>query len=79
MDMWQYESDNKKSIPLAIQYLTPAVYGEEWPHKTLKTIDISALVPIVSQIYKKHTSDAHKQLLLKIIEKLDGNEQNNKM
>ena len=79
MDMWQYESDNKKSIPLAIQYLTPVVYGEKWPHKTLKTIDISALAPIVLQSYKKQKSDAHKQLLLDIIEKLDGNKQNNKM
>ncbi|WP_206285880.1 alginate lyase family protein [Yeosuana marina] len=74
IDMWQYESENKKSLSLAIQYLTPVVKGKEWNHSTLKPIDLSYLLPIIWQISKKHNSQEYKKLLGKIIEESPQND-----
>ncbi len=80
MDMWQYESsDNKKSLSLAIQYLTSVVDGKEWNHNTLKPIDLSRLVPIISQLANKYNSEAYKNLLSKTLKIIEEDEQNPKM
>lgn len=46
-NMWHYTSENNKSLALAIDYLTPVVNCKKWNHKTLKSIDISELIPII--------------------------------
>ena len=73
MNMWQYESENKKSLTLALNYLTPVVEVEKWEHTTLKPIDLSGLVPIVSQIAYKSKSEEYEILLSKIINTIKKN------
>ena len=72
MNMWQYQSDNKKSLALAIGYLTPVVDGEKWKHSTLKSINLNNLIPIISKAFKNFNTQEYKVLLSKII---DGNKQ----
>ncbi|QDO94943.1 alginate lyase family protein [Formosa sediminum] len=63
MDVWAFETQHKKSLSLALQYLTPVVKGETWPHDTLKTIDTTDLIPIVSAFYDKYKTDPYYTLL----------------
>lgn len=79
MDMWQYESENKKSLSLAIKYLTAVVEGKEWRHNTLKPIDVSGLVPILSKLSYKYNSLEYKNLLLKTLKVIDKETENNRM
>lgn len=67
MNMWQFESKNKKSLSLAINYLTPIVEGKEWNHNTLKANDLSELVPIIYQMSRNYNSQEYKKLLSKIL------------
>ncbi|MEO9892975.1 alginate lyase family protein [Aurantibacter sp.] len=69
MDMWHYESDNKKSLSLALNYLIPVVEGEKWPIETLKPVDITGLVPIISKLAFKYKTRYYKKLLSNILEK----------
>lgn len=79
MNMWGFESEEKKSLSLAISYLTPVVEGEEWNHNTLKAIDLTGLVPIVAQIATTYNSEEYKALLSDILIVIEKNEQNNKI
>jgi hypothetical protein len=67
MDMWQYQSENKKSLSLAISYLTPVVTGKKWNHNTLKDINLSSLIPIISKASKNNNSEEYKILLSEIL------------
>ena len=80
MDMWQYHSENNKSLELAIGYLTPAVIGEKWKHKTLKPIDLTDLIPIVSAASKSGNSEVgYKKLLATILKQTEGTKQKDKV
>lgn len=76
IDMWQYKSDTNKSLFLALNYLVSVVNGKQWNYSTLKDIDFSELIPIISELAKKYNSEEYKNLLLKII---DSNTESNKM
>lgn len=67
MNMWQYETKDKKSLTLAINYLTPMVTGTKWPYETLKDINLSGLIPIISKAYKKENSKEYKKILVAIL------------
>lgn len=67
VDFWGFESIDKKSLSLAINYLIPIVEGEKWTHNTLKPIDVSGLIPIISKMAIKYNSEKYKLLLSKII------------
>ena len=77
MDMWQYESENKKSLSLALNYLTPVIDGEKWNHNTLNTIDLTRLVPIISIVSNKYNTPEYKELLSKSLKKIKENGQSN--
>lgn len=76
MNMWEYESKDKKSLSLAIDYLTPIVNGEKWNHDTLKKIDFKGLIPIISKASKKVDSEEYMYLLSKIL-KLNAQKKQN--
>ncbi|MEX1381790.1 alginate lyase family protein [Lutibacter sp.] len=79
MHMWYYKSENKKSLTLAINYLTPVIEGEKWRHNTLKAIDVSDLVPILSQSAANYKTNEFKNLLSKVVKIIDKNNQNDKI
>lgn len=80
MNMWQYQSADNKSLELAIGYLTPVVNGEIWNHKTLKPIDYTDLIPIISAASKNgNEKEKYKKLLSKILEKSEGTKQKAKV
>lgn len=76
MNMWEYESEDKKSLSLALNYLTPVVDGETWKHNTLKPINIKSLVPIISLAYNKFDTPEYRNLLLKSLKTIEEDEQN---
>ena len=76
MNMWQYQSENKKSLALAISYLTPVVDGEKWSHDTLKDIDLSSLIPIISKASKNENTQEYNSLLVKILKDSEQKKQN---
>lgn len=78
MNMWQYESYDKKSLFLAINYLTPVVGGKEWVHNTLKNVDISGLVPILSLIPTKFSTQVYKNILSDILSSIEEKEESTK-
>ncbi len=79
MNMWQYQSENKKSLSLAINYLTPAIDDEKWSHDTLKNIDLTGLIPILSKAFKNGNSQEYKRLLSKILTESKQNNQDDKL
>ena len=78
MNMWQYQSKNKKSLDLAISYLTPVADGKQWDHDTLKDIDLSDLIPIVLKASKNENTPEYKRILLQIL-KDSEKKQNNRL
>lgn len=79
MNMWQYKSESNKSLSLAIDYLIPVVNGEKWKHSTLNAIDLSSLIPIISKLVNKHTTEKYKAILFKIIEITDAKGESDKL
>ena len=79
MHMWHFESDNKKSLSLALNYLTPVIEGEKWSHNTINPIDLSYLVPILSQIVNNYKTDEYKNLLSKVLKIIEKNNKNDKI
>ena len=79
MDMWQYQSEDKKSLSLAISYLTPVINGEKWNHNTLKGIDLSGLIPIISKASKNGNTQEYKHLLVKILKDSQQKKQSNRL
>ncbi|WP_159023294.1 alginate lyase family protein [Formosa sp. L2A11] len=71
VNMWNYETENKKSLTLALQYLTPVTEGTKWRHDTLKTIDISYLIPIVSAFYDTYKTETYRTLLNSILAQIN--------
>ena len=59
MDMWYYKSKNKKSLALAINYLTPIIDGKEWPYTDIYGTDLSRLVSTLSRISKHSKSKTY--------------------
>lgn len=76
MHMWQYQSKNKKSLTLAINYLIPVVEGKKWNHDTLKEVDVSGLIPILLQASENENTPVYKTLLLRVLKDVE-NTQNN--
>ncbi|WP_400078735.1 alginate lyase family protein [Winogradskyella sp. R77965] len=79
IDMWQYKSENNKSLTLAINYLTPIINGEIWNHDTLKAIDLTDLIPILSKASQKRNSEDYRSLMSKILEETKQKKQNDKL
>ena len=75
----QYQSENKKSLLLAINYLTPSINGKKWNHNTLKNIDLIGLIPILSKASKKGNSQEYNSLLSKILAERKQKKQNDKL
>lgn len=67
IDMWHYKSENKKSLTLAIDYLTPVINGQTWHHNTLKAIDYTGLIPILSIASKNENYEDYKDILTTIL------------
>lgn len=67
MDMWHFESGEGKSLALAINYLTPVISGEDWPHPSLHGADLSYLVPILARMSAQTDSSEISGLLTKAI------------
>ncbi|MBT8317844.1 alginate lyase family protein [Lutibacter sp.] len=79
MDMWHYQSENKKSLQLAINYLTPTINGKKWNHNTIKNIDLTDLIPILSKASKNENSQEYNKLLSKILSERIQKKQNDKL
>ena len=76
MNMWEYKSENKKSLALAIDYLTPVINGKKWEHATLKEINIFSLAPILAKIPPKYNSKKYKSFLNKILQNINEEARN---
>lgn len=70
MDMWHFESDEKKSLSLALNYLTPAIRGEDWPHPSKNGINLSYVVPVLSRMCAHSESTEWDTLLTRTISML---------
>ena len=70
LDMWHYESESGKSLALAINYLTPAVDGASWPHNTLKEIDFTDLIPILTRASDHLSVEEYRRLLAKVVKEV---------
>jgi len=77
LNMWQYESTEKKSLSLAINYLTPVVNGEKWQHSNNYGTDISRLVSILTLMSQYTGSEEYSSLLTKVIQKMNENKTSN--
>lgn len=77
MDMWHYESDEKKSLALAVNYLTPVIRGEEWLHPDINSVSLSNLATILVRMSNKSTSKEYANLLTKVISIIEEKEQVN--
>lgn len=77
INMWEYESDNKKSLSLALNYLTPVVEGEKWKHTTLNSVNTGDLIPILSIASNQLNKSEYKKLLLKNLNNIDDTKKNN--
>lgn len=69
--IWNYTSDEGKSLTLAINYLLPATTGAHWPYKT-KGVQPSYIAPILSRMSKHSDNDKYPQLLHKILADLSA-------
>ncbi|WP_111707928.1 alginate lyase family protein [Lutibacter citreus] len=79
MNMWQFETENKKSLFLAINYLTPVLNGKKWNYNTLKPIDLSGLIPVIAKIPAKYNSETYKKALENILKITEEKDINNKL
>ena len=79
MNMWEFKSENNKSLSLAFNYLAQVVNGVKWNHNTLKTVDLTTLPPIISQFPSKFNSEKYSSLLKKALEIIEKNGQNDKL
>ncbi|CAH8283906.1 alginate lyase [Mariniflexile fucanivorans] len=68
MDMWNFKSKNKKSLALAISYITPIIDGKEWPYTDIYGTDLSRLVSTLSRMSKHSKSKTYSKLLSKTID-----------
>ena len=66
-DMWHYETEDGKSLSLAIDYLAPVVNGEAWPHPSISGVELPKLVPILARMSNNLESDKFADLLSKTI------------
>ena len=70
MDMWNFESEEGKSLALAVNYVTPIISGQDWPHASLHGADLSYLVPILVRMSAHTNSNEFSSLLAEAITKL---------
>ena len=71
MNMWNYKTENNKSLSLALQYLAPVVNGAEWKHNTLKTVNKTDLLPIVAAFFDTYKTEDYRTLLRSILAEVD--------
>ncbi|WP_339710799.1 alginate lyase family protein [uncultured Kriegella sp.] len=70
MDMWHFESDEGKSLALAINYLTSVISGEDWQHPSHRGVDLSYLVPILARASVRTKSKEFSNFLTQAINEL---------
>lgn len=63
MDMWNYKSNDGKSLSLAIDYLTPLINGDEWSHPSKYGADSSYLIRTLARVATKTNSKEYTDLL----------------
>ncbi|WP_299780902.1 alginate lyase family protein [uncultured Formosa sp.] len=71
LNMWTYETESKKSLTLALHYLTAVIDGAQWNHDTLKTVEVSNLLPIVSAFYDTYKTEEYRSLLKAILTQVE--------
>lgn len=71
MNMWHYESKEGKSLSLAVDYLTPLINGEEWPHPSKYGPDPSYLIRTLARMANNSNSKEYSELLTKILRTID--------
>lgn len=69
---WNYETDEGKSLKLALDFLLPVAEGEAWMYPS-KEIDLAYLVPVLGRAKGKIASDKYEvifqNLMFEILEK----------
>ena len=75
INMWDFESEEGKSLSLAINYLTPVIEGKSWSHPSMKGPNLSKLVPILARFSKNSTSNEFQKPLFKALKILLEKEQ----
>lgn len=74
LDMWNYKSEDNKSLTLAVNYLAPVITGEKWLYPDIHGVDLSNLVSTLVRISKNNPSNEISNLLSKTIAILIENE-----
>jgi hypothetical protein len=72
-DLWNYESSQKKSLKLAIDYLLPVVNGAEWSYPTFG-IDLSKMVRLLSYYSAQTENEEYLLALNKIVLEMSLND-----
>lgn len=73
INMWQYESAQKKSMSLALDYLCPVIRGEKWQFESIHEADPSHLAGILATMSAKLPSKGYANLLDKLLSDLQKN------
>ncbi len=74
IDMWQYTSEQGRSLKLAIDYLLPVTKGKKWEHPTKKGADVSYLVPILARVSSKTGDKEYKKTVKLVLQEIQENE-----
>ncbi|WP_372753999.1 alginate lyase family protein [Mariniflexile sp.] len=67
MDLWNYESENNKSLTLALEFLIPVIHGESWNYTEINGVDLSDLLPSLIRISNHIKSNRYTDLINKTI------------
>ena len=63
LDLWRYETDDGKSIRLALDYLTPfATQQQPWPHKQIRDIRYADMIEIYRRAANVYNEPRYEQI-----------------
>ncbi|GEO05659.1 alginate lyase [Adhaeribacter aerolatus] len=73
VDLWQYTTPDGKGIRPALDYFLPFLNGEKkWPHKQIKEINYSALLPLLLEATRQYQNPRYAAAITKIPEAAMG-------
>lgn len=72
IDLWRYKSTSGKSLPLALDYLTQVIDGNEWPHPSKEDNKIMHLIPILHDFHAYFKDENYERLLEKAMIQLSA-------
>ena len=74
IDLWKYETADKRSIRSALEWLIPFATGEKtWPYKEITTVEPQKLAPLLRRAANAYREPRYEKVIAKL-PKLSGDE-----